>query len=379
MRYRCSMDTLRLFITGPYSTQLMRMARIGEVVTAVTAQDTHVTPLDRSIQSLDDVGLGELASALKLSPGKPLTLLVPNDASRRWSKTGNGTLQTSVLSPEVPSGSFLELKDGAHDEKRIHIPSGVSVFIKSPALAVLDAVKAYRLANKDDLEVFHRVLAFADECCGSYIRDPTDPATGTVTYDERDHCTRFCSPEELREVLNEAHDLNGLKLARHIARYIIDESGSPMETCSNHALTLPPRYGGLSMRVPLANKQLVLDSRERAIIRHNSLRPDFQWPDFRMLAEYLGDESHSGKEARVEDKNRLQDYSATSYTTYFLMYDDVCNAAAINRTAEMFAREFMKRGLKGELYRVRRHLRDEDFRARQRLLLAHMLPPLRRY
>ena len=357
----------------------MRMARRGEIVTAVPSTEQRVAPLDRSIRSLDDVGLEDLATTLKVSHTNPLSLLVPDDTSRRWSKDATSTLATSLLSVDVPAGSFLELKNGRSTEHGITFPSDVSVFIRSPMLAILDAIHALKHANKDGLEVFFRVLAFADECCGNYSRDPLSPISGRLHYDERDKPTRFCNPDDLRELLEQAHDLDGLRLARHISRYVIDGSGSPMETCTNHVMTLPPRYGGFSMRVPLANEQLVLNPGEKKIIRHESLRPDLQWPDQRMVAEYLGDESHAGKSARIEDKNRLQDYIATSYTPFFLMYDDVCNAQAINRTAEMFAREFMKRGVKGELYRVRKYLKDEDFLARQRKLLACLLPPLERY
>ena len=104
-----------------------------------------------------------------------------------------------------------------------------------------------------------------------------------------------------------------------------------------------------------------------------------QWPDQRMLAEYLGDEEHAGKPARIEDKNRMQDYAIVSYAAFPLMYDDVRNADAINRTAQMLAREFMKRGVKNELYRVQRLIRNEEFRSKQRILLSHFLPPIARY
>ena len=39
----------------------------------------------------------------------------------------------------------------------------------------------------------------------------------------------------------------------------------------------------------------------------------------------------------------------------------------------------MKRGVKGELYRVRKILKDEKFLERQGILIRTLLPPLMRY
>ena len=103
------------------------------------------------------------------------------------------------------------------------------------------------------------------------------------------------------------------------------------------------------------------------------------WPELRTVVEYYGDEEHAGKPARIEDKNRMQDYATAGYAAFPLMFDDVRSAAALGKTIEMLAREFMKRGVSRELYRVRRILRDEDFRACQTTLVATLLPHMLRY
>ena len=206
-----------------------------------------------------------------------------------------------------------------------------------------------------------RLLVFADECCGSYYRDGECEAEGAYQYDDRDNCTRFTDADALLAYIDEVGMTHGKRLARMIAPHVIDLSGSPMETYVNHALTLPPRFGGLSMKSPLANKQLVVEESKWRELKHALLRPDMQWPDYNMLVEYLGDKEHAGKPARLDDKNRMQDYATAQYTAYPLMYDDVRNVAALDSTAQMLAGEFVRRGLSGELDRIRKLLRNEDF------------------
>ncbi|MDO4805923.1 MAG: hypothetical protein Q4A07_01610 [Coriobacteriales bacterium] len=110
-----------------------------------------------------------------------------------------------------------------------------------------------------------------------------------------------------------------------------------------------------------------------------SLRPDLQWPELRTLVEYLGDEGHASHDARVEDKNRMQDYVSSGYKPFFLMFDDVKSVSALNRTAMMLAHEFAKNGKKFEPYRLQRLFKDEEFAHRQAVLVSRMLPPVTRY
>ncbi len=292
-------------------------------------------------------------------------------------------LRTKVLSAPIPAGGFLELLPGADSKKLLHIPDGLRIFIESPELAFVHRAHALESYVARDVISRHaavlRLLEFGDECCGWYSRDPGNPQKGKIRYDEPGWCTRFATPEAIRAFVENTCHIDGLKLARKACKYIIDESGSPIESYINHGFTLPPRLGGVSMGFPLANKQLVTSDAIKALLKHSSLRPDMQWPELMTVVEYYGDEEHAGKPARIEDKNRMQDYTTADYAAFPLMFDDVRNTAAFGKTIEMLAREFMKRGMSRELYRVRRILRDEDFRARQTTLVATLLPPVLRY
>ena len=133
------------------------------------------------------------------------------------------------------------------------------------------------------------------------------------------------------------------------------------------------------MHEPLVNQHLVIGENTKLLLKHKSIRPDLQWPEYQTLVEYIGDEPHASKKARIEDKDRLQDYATAGYTACSLMFDDVRNATALNRTAEMIARSLMQHGKRNELYRVRHLLKDDKFLSRQSQLIATLLPPVTRY
>lgn len=373
------MDKRVVHITGEQSCKLLRLAREGKVVSVAPAPECAAQPLDSTMRHLTDLGAPSLLDALGVGPANPLEILVPSDKSRRWTQG----IKTKTLTTRLPEGSFFELLPGSSKKESIQIPTDLRVLIESPSLSIVRRARVMEAFIANSKLTRHiamlRLLEFADECCGSYSRCPSDPRSGKIIYDKPGKCTRLITPKELRSYIQELRGMKGIALARTVAQYVIDESGSPMESFFNHSLTLPPRFGGLSIATPLANKQLVMSDRIKPILKHKSLRPDLQWPKFHVLAEYLGDAEHSGKPSRVEDKRRMQDYATAHYTAFPLMFDDVRNVAAIRVTAQMIARELMKNGATNELYRIRRIMKGESFQEKQTQLVATLLPPVTRF
>lgn len=382
MAYRGHMETTSIHITGSQATQLLRMARKGDIVRAIPAPRHQLEELSKSVVYAADLRAHQLLAVLGISKENPLKILVPSDASRRWADHNSTCLQTQLLSVPIPEESFLELRPGTGLHAAVW-SDNVRVFIPSPALAIVNGAQTLMAAVKkgvaSELWSFLRLLEFIDECCGSYSRDPFNPRTSDAFYDKPGTSSRFSDCGRIASYLQEARGVDGLLLARKAVQFAVDCSGSPMESYIYHGLSLPPRYGGLSLHKPLVNHKLVLGEGEWSSLKHESMRPDFQWPIHRVLAEYLGDKDHASKSARTEDKNRMQDYAITPYTAFPLMYDDVKNANALNQTALMLGREFVKSGLKNEVYRLNRLMRDEGFLGRQRILVGALLPAVARY
>ncbi|MDO4536788.1 MAG: hypothetical protein Q4B54_01410 [Coriobacteriales bacterium] len=373
------MNTRCLYITGISAIRLMRAARAGEIVTATPAEITHVEALDPSIASLGDLQIDALLDWLNISEDNPLEVLAPSISQRHWFKT----CVPRVLSNDVPCGTFLELHSGSNADKALSWPTNLHIFIGGPALLLcymshyLSKRVIHGKMTKHVMKL--RLIEFACECCGSYARDPFEPRTGECYYDLPNHDGRLTNLSILTKDIRGLKGIKGFTKAASIMPYVLDFSGSPAETYVDLALLLPPRLGGYGMVTPLINEQLVTDDAVRSRLRHKRIRPDVQWPDYHMLAEYLGDKAHAGKSRRVEDKNRMLDYAEAHYTPFTLMYDDVCNTGILRRTAEMLARAFTERGKKGELLRVQRLNRNEKFLARQQTLMMTLLPPITRY
>lgn len=355
---------------------LLRMGRTSKELCVVRCEDSTIAPLSDSVRDVADLDAPMLMEKLGVDEAHPLTLLVPDFASRR---RGKG-LHTEVVGVDLPADAFLEVVPGADPEEGILIPEHLRVYIESPALVLVrfshELGRKVKRGSMSMLEAKIRLLEFTDECCGSYRRDAKRPRTGRITYDLPGNSTNPATADAIRTFLKELHYVDGLQLAREVAKYTADGLGSPMEGYLLHAVSLPPRLGGLSMGDPLVNAQLQVSEAVWKKLKHDSLRPDIQWPDYRVLAEYLGDKEHKSKSARKEDKNRMQDYATAHYSAFPLMFDDVRNADAMNATAERIARELQRRGKAGVLYRVRRHIQDEEFRKRQRTLIKTLLPPV---
>lgn len=360
-----------------------------KLVTAVKADVSHVPSPPQRLATLDDLGIGELLTWLDISTSNPLNVL-SRSANARRRLSG---VQAHVLRAGLPPKSVFELKqlpqrqtdeeDSKQEPSPLHWDSATRVFVDGPPLALASMAQALNelVAEQriSDLEAQLRLIALACEFCGSYARDPRNPRVGICHYDAPGTCNRFVTPAELCDALKDLQSAFGLVRARRAAKYALDFSGSPMETYIDLGLFLPPRLAGLSLHKPLLNQQLAVSDEVRGRLRHKSLRPDMHWPDQQLLGEYFGDQEHAAKDARVEDKNRLQDYATAGYSPVLLMYDDVRNVTQLNRTAEKLARMLMERGVSGELYRIRRIMRAEGFVAKQHVLTKALLPPLDRY
>ncbi|MDO4796730.1 MAG: hypothetical protein Q4A01_01785 [Coriobacteriales bacterium] len=383
------MDTRQIHITGSQALMLMRAARAGRIVAAQVASMPHVAAPPQ-LSSLEDLGIADILTWLGVSAEEPLDVLSCS-TDTRMRVLG---VRAHVLGASLPPNTVLELKQVQHQGHKasdgtrepcdpLHWNPNTRVFVDGPPLALVRV--AHRLEQlvahmrMDDLEAQLRLIALACEFCGSYAREPFDPRGGPCHYDEPGRCDRLISPRELQTALRDLRGVSGLARARRAAAYALDFSGSPMETYVDLGLFLPPRLAGLSLRMPLLNQQIEVPKEVRHRLRHTSLRPDMHWPNQSLLGEYFGDDEHASKRARVEDKNRMQDYATAGYAPVLLMFDDVRNATALNRTAQRLARMLMERGVSGELYRVRRTLREEGFAAKQRVLVKTLLPPVRRY
>ena len=298
--------------------------------------------------------------------GARLDLLVP-DATSRYQLRG---VASHVLSVPLPQGQLLRAR---HDSQ------GASVLVTAPSLCVAQmAGVLLERVREGRLERWQAVVKLVELCaelCGTYSRNPQSPKTSPCAFG----LAPVCSAAEIRSGLELLHDIDGLSLAREAARHVFDGSASPMETLHRMMLCLPGELGGLVLPKPQMNCPIDAKGPVAPLLSHAGMRPDLSWVELKIAVEHDGEEWHDMKGRRVLDARRIQDYQTLGWVVLPATFEDVRRQSSYNAFALRLCGLMDARGLAGTSTRVRRLLQDEEFLARQALLLAMLLPPIERY
>ena len=247
------------------------------------------------------------------------------------------------------------------------------LFVESPALNLirmcqrLDALVRHGALSPN--AAFFRLLTFPMEACGSYARDPSDPAFGACAFE----LPALCRADDLGAFLSEATGIKGLRQARHVAALVQDGAGSPEETLLSFAFKLSPELGGIEAPPFSENEPIEWPSDVLHLIEHCRMRPDFHWARHRTASEYNGRE-HVSEEAFEEDQRRVRDYQTCGISVFPASYKNVSTLAALNAYLARVAHALAQtEGAEFEA-RVRRTLADEGASFMRRVLLSQMLP-----
>ena len=362
----------RLYITGPMSRALRRLARRGLGIRLEPLHSVAITSPSSGYVTRASLGLDGLCQALGYGADKPIEVLVPRAGKRIWAKG----IRCHVCSVELPPHSFELVLPGKGNP--MNLPSDLQVLVESPQLAFARAAQQLGKAMSSDgvgaVDGRLRLLKLGVEDCGTYSLDPWNPLSGACGF-ELSPCMTVSG---LRQYLQELHRFDGIALAREVAEWAFDLSASPMETLVNAAVSLPVCMGSLSLGNPVANKTIPLNAMQRLMLNHiDHITPDLLWESVAIVLEYLGGDAHEGPRAQCEDVGRIQDYQTLGYLVFPVLYAHVRNPGQFNRLAMRIATAMEQRGEQGMLAWVEELLADDDFLARQRELFALMLPAVR--
>ena len=145
------------------------------------------------------------------------------------------------------------------------------------------------------------------------------------------------SPAAILEVIERNPQLRNHRNTLKILRYIIPNSGSPMETCLVIVLTLPKRLGGYGLPAPLLNHKVV-DSNHRNGGISNTYYVDIFWPKYNLAVEYDSDVYHFSDPAQSRrDSERRLNLRRLGIETLSVTSDQVRTTTALDKTAEAIA------------------------------------------
>jgi very-short-patch-repair endonuclease len=180
------------------------------------------------------------------------------------------------------------------------------------------------------------MLELGMELCGTYALREEDDDDGS----KRDYC--LIDAAACRRHVAAKLNINGITLARQVARFLASGSASPMETKMYLLMCLPQRYGGYNLPVPELNPNLSLSYKGQILLRQSSVYPDFLWRDAKLVLEYDG-AYHDTPNQQQKDAMRKTVIEAEGYTVLQVKRWQLYNPLAFDAVMQTMTRIIGKR------------------------------------
>lgn len=289
-----------LFICGETALGHYRRA----LVHAQPVIDARNTPsLNDALFRASDIAETSLAKLGIDDPSEddPLHIMVPSARMRPKSAIYAGHVYRSPL----PSNSIC------------YATSEVSV--SSPELTFVQMATVLKLPE---------LIALGMELCGTYRRNALDSKSGkTRTLYKQPQLT---TTAKLRDYVDSAGSMAGVKQARRALQYVRDYSASPYETIVYLLLCLPRRMGGYALPEPELNPSITFSKRGRKFTLRHSARGDLYWRDAKLDLEYNGGDH---EETRAADSMRRKALERMNVQVIELTSDEVNDVDLFHATA----------------------------------------------
>lgn len=298
-----------LYLCGESALVMWRHMRVNNLFDPVPLKVSRKSSIRDALHTKHQLNtLSSSAIELLEAIPKPYHVLVSSKKERRKSKT----IKPHVWSRPLPRGTFVDL--------------GGEIFLSSGPFLFL------QLANMYDL---HRAVKYGLELCGIYsIKAPYD-AWRTSTDPSETHFGSITgvapatSVARIKLFLEGCDGQVGHREADTALQYVIDDSGSPMETAAYMFACLPKRYGGHGIKKPIFNPALTVTTKEGSRKR----RPDLYWPAQSVDVEYNSDLIHIAKDQYYKDAKRQVELAASSVRVLPLTRNDVVSTDNFDRFA----------------------------------------------
>ena len=140
------------------------------------------------------------------------------------------------------------------------------------------------------------------------------------------------------------------------------------------AMSLPADLGGVPFPTFRHNQALPWPQDFNGLIKHQTMTPDFYWPQHSVALEYDGTR-HAEKDRVWEDHRRQQDYTTCGISLLCAQAEDLRSAGALERLMRIVALQLASREKAGFLQKVEAALLEPGSSAARATLLSQMLPP----
>lgn len=168
--------------------------------------------------------LAQQGLELPFSRSAPLNVAVPHERLRLRVK---GTKST-IFAKGLPEASFVRAGN---------------VLLSSPELLFLEMGRFMAPEVQ---------LLFGMELCGSFTRDAANPRNAQATF----FVPAATSTQRIRSFLDSCHGVEGIKQAREVLAYVVDNAWSPMEAVVAALATLPLEMLGYGLAPITLNERV---------------------------------------------------------------------------------------------------------------------------
>lgn len=199
--------------------------------------------------------------------------------------------------------------------------------ICSPAFAAL--LESKKLS-------FIQMLLLLFEICGTYTTDLTGIGT-------KYNAHPLCSRSDLKRFVKTHSQLHGSKAFDRALDYLADNSASPFETKLSLLLSLPHRYGGYGLGMPVMNYRVCATPQAQAIAGRRRFYCDLAWPKEKVDVEYQSKEHHEGRSSRLSDSRRAHALASMGWTVIGITDTEILNMHDMDVIAHIIERKLGKR------------------------------------
>ena len=240
-------------------------------------------------------------------PGEPLDLLIDTPSSRRrWSG-----VNCHLIMDNLPSESFMQLD--------------VGIFVASPALCLIQQAQ-----NLSRIGLIKLAMSF----CGIYQLE------GDI---EREPFSRkpITTPQEIMDYLGRAEGMKGVQRVADAMKWVLPNSGSPMETRMVLPLYLSRHLGGYGLPRPSMNAAIRLSDEATLIAGQRHCFADALWivkGKRPFIEEYQSRENHDIAEKYGSDYGRQLALQHDRYTVQFVTSVQLNSPAQLNELARLVAK-----------------------------------------
>ena len=148
---------------------------------------------------------------------------------------------------------------------------------------------------------------------------------------------RIATREQLKNAYREIKEVNGIVRARRLAPFVLDGSGSPLETTMCLLEFLPAYRGGEQWEIPHLNRTVLLNENVRNIQDGDHLVADQEWHSRLAILEVNGMGHHADPTGFARTSRRRVSLEAMGYVVREINYEQIEDLDKLNIILESYA------------------------------------------